>query len=76
MTTYSQPQYDLDLFDAATLKSASVIKAKFKIEDVVRENLCLSEMPRKQCKDINIKALEGKEDATSVLFLIIRNNIN
>ncbi|XP_023337662.1 uncharacterized protein LOC111708496 [Eurytemora carolleeae] len=58
VTTYSQPQYDLDLFDAATLKSASVIKAKFKIEDVLRENLCLPEVPRKQCKDINIQALE------------------
>ena len=30
-------------------------QAKFKLEDVVRETLCLKEVPRKQCMDINIQ---------------------
>jgi len=51
--TYSTPQYDLDLFDAGVLISASVIKAKFKLEDVVRESLCVPMIERRQCKDIN-----------------------
>jgi len=56
VTTYCQPQYDSNIADANTLYSASVIKAKFKIEDTVRESLCLPEAPRRQCKDINQEA--------------------
>merc|ERR1719322_2040164 len=56
VTTYSQAQYDSNIADANTLYSASVIKAKFKIEDTVRESLCLPEAPRRQCKDINQEA--------------------
>ena len=33
----------------------SAHQAKFKLEDVVRETLCLEEVPRKQCMDINIQ---------------------
>jgi len=58
VSTFSQPQYDTSIADANTLYSASVIKAKFKIEDVVREKLCLSEVPRRQCMDINIAAFD------------------
>jgi len=58
VSTFSQPQYDTSIADANTLYSASVIKAKFKIEDVVRESLCLAEIPRKQCMDINMAAFE------------------
>ena len=71
VTTYSQAQvewnkpikskalylqYDSNIADANTLYSASVIKAKFKIEDTVRESLCLPEAPRRQCRDINQEA--------------------
>ena len=38
--------------------SASVIKAKFKLEDNVREALCLPEAERKQCMDINQGAFD------------------
>ena len=31
------------------------LQAKFKLEDVVRETLCLEEVPRKQCMDINVQ---------------------
>jgi dienelactone hydrolase len=58
VSTFSQPQYDSSVADANTLQSASVIKAKFKLEDVVRESLCLPEVPRKQCMDINIAAFD------------------
>ena len=44
--------------DANTLYSASVIKAKFKLEDNVREALCLSEAPRRQCRNINEGAFD------------------
>ena len=33
-----------------------MIKAKFKIEDTVRESLCLGEAARNQCRDINQQA--------------------
>merc|ERR1711915_821081 len=58
VSTFSQPQYDTSVADANTLYSASVIKAKFKLEDVVREALCLPEAPRKQCKDVNAAAFD------------------
>merc|ERR1712215_370478 len=58
VSTYSQPQYDSNVADANPLYSASVIKAKFKLEDVVRESLCLPEVTRRQCKDINIAAFD------------------
>jgi len=56
--TYCQPQYDWDVADAATLQSASIIKAKFKLEDNVREALCLQPAERRQCMDINVEALK------------------
>jgi len=58
VSTFCQPQYESSVADANTLYSASVIKAKFKLEDVVRENLCLPEVPRRQCMDINIAAFD------------------
>ena len=58
VTTFSQPQYDYSLADANVLYSAKVIKGKFKLEDVVRESLCLPEARRKQCKDINVAAFD------------------
>ena len=33
-----------------------MIKAKFKLEDNVRESLCLPEAPRRQCRDLNQEA--------------------
>jgi len=56
VSTCSQPQYELNLADADGFNSATVIKAKFKLEDVVRESLCLPEVERKQCKDVNMAA--------------------
>jgi len=56
--TYSTPEYDWDAFDAGVLTSASVIKAKFKLEDVVRENLCVPVLERRQCKYVNVAAYE------------------
>jgi len=64
--TYSTPQYDLDLFDAGVLISASVIKAKFKLEDVVRESLCVPMIERRQCKDINQAAYNLALEMASV----------
>jgi hypothetical protein len=37
-----------------------VIKAKYKLEDLVRSNLCLPPAPRRQCRHINEAALEGQ----------------
>ena len=37
------------------LAPSAAHQAKFKLEDVVRETLCLHEVPRKQCMDINIQ---------------------
>ena len=36
-----------------------VIKAKYKLEDVVRGNLCLPQAERRQCRQINEAALAG-----------------
>ena len=58
VSTFCQPQYESSVADANILYSASVIKAKFKIEDVVRESLCLPEIPRRQCMDVNIAAFD------------------
>ena len=49
-------KYDWSPADANSLYSAKVIKAKFKIEDTVRESLCLGEAARNQCRDINQQA--------------------
>ena len=56
VTTCCFPQYEWNPADANTLYSAKVIKAKFKLEDNVRESLCLPEAPRRQCRDINQEA--------------------
>ena len=37
-----------------------VIKAKYKLEDVVRINLCLPQAERRQCRHINEAALAGE----------------
>ena len=58
-------QYDFNIADANTLYSSSVIKAKFKIEDTVREFLCLPEAPRRQCRDINEAAFQVALDLAS-----------
>ena len=42
MTTYSQCQYEFSPADANTLQSAKVMKAKFKLEDLVSD---LSNLP-------------------------------
>jgi hypothetical protein len=36
-----------------------VIKAKYKLEDVVWGNLCLPQAQRRQCRNINEAALAG-----------------
>ena len=51
--TYSYNQYSFDPLDFGSVLSADLIKAKFKLEDVVLEGLCLPERERRQCKDIN-----------------------
>jgi len=56
VTTCCFPQYEWNPADANTLYSAKVIKAKFKLEDNVRESLCLPEAPRRQCRDLNQEA--------------------
>jgi len=58
VSTLCQPQYESNIADADIFLSAKVIKAKFKLEDPVREALCLPAVPRRQCMDINIKAFE------------------
>ena len=45
-----------------------VIKAKFKLEDVVRENLCVPVLERRQCKDINEAAYKRKSGCKLLLF--------
>jgi len=58
VTTYGQPQYSFDPLDFGSLTSATVIKAKFKLEDPVVRTLCLDERARGQCKNINQRALD------------------
>lgn len=58
VTTYGQPQYSFDPLDFGSLTSATVIKAKFKLEDPVVRTLCLAERTRGQCKDINQRSLD------------------
>ena len=50
--------YDLDPIDTGVLQSASVVKAKFKLEDVVLEGLCFEPRERSQCKDVNQAAID------------------
>ena len=51
--TYSHNQYSFDPLDFGSVLSADVIKAKFKLGDVILEGLCLPERQRNQCRDIN-----------------------
>ena len=51
--TYSYNQHSFDPLDFGSIISADVIKAKFKLEDVIVEGLCLPPRDRRQCKDIN-----------------------
>ena len=43
--------------DFGGLISADVIKAKFKLEDIVQEALCENISSRKQCRDVNMQAI-------------------
>ena len=45
-----------------------VNKDKFKLEDVVREKLCVRELERRQCKDINEAAYKRKSGCKLLLF--------
>ena len=49
-------------------------QAKFKLEDVVRETLCLEEVPRKQCMDINIQ-VGTAVTKTTLEFFVDRNSV-
>ena len=52
-------QYSSSLLDADVLLSADVIKAKFKLEDVVlSEGLCQPVGQRSQCRDLNQAAYD------------------
>ena len=55
--TYGYIWYPLDPLDFGGLISADVIKAKFKLEDIIQEALCEPISARKQCADVNDKAL-------------------
>ncbi len=65
--TYAHNSYPLDPLDFGGLISADVIKAKFKLEDVVYENLCQDSQARRQCADVNQIALEFALAASSPL---------
>jgi len=56
--TYSHLDFERDPVDFGHLQSASTIKAKMKLEDLVTEAVCLPERVRAQCADINQAALE------------------
>ena len=56
--TFAHNSFPLDPLDFGGLTSADVIKAKFKLEDVVSEKLCQNLAPRRQCAEINAKAME------------------
>ena len=58
VVTYGYNSYPLDPLDFGGLISADVIKAKFKLEDIVQEALCEEVSSRRQCADVNAKALE------------------
>ena len=65
-------QGDFHLSQQAQQASSPAPQAKFKLEDVVRETLCLDEVPRKQCMDINIQVRNGScKDDFSILRLTI-----
>ena len=55
--TYGYNLYPIDPLDFGGLISAEIIKAKMKLEDVVQRGICKKQR-RKQCKDVNMKALE------------------
>ena len=59
VTTCGYNSYPIDPLDFGGLISADVTKAKFKLEDVILDNVC-SESPvvRNQCRDVNVKAFE------------------
>ena len=56
--TWGYLSYPLDPLDFGGLISADMIKAKYKLEDVILEKMCEETKPRNQCADINAKALE------------------
>ena len=59
VTTCGYNSYPIDPLDFGGLISADVTKSKFKLEDVILDNVC-SETPvvRNQCRDVNVKAFE------------------
>ena len=58
VVTYGHNSYPLDPLDFGGLISADIIKAKFKLEDIVQEALCEEVSTRRQCADVNARALE------------------
>jgi len=56
--TWGLLSYSLDPLDFGGLLSADMIKAKYKLEDVILEKMCEEAKPRNQCADVNAKALE------------------
>ena len=56
--TWGLLSYSLDPLDFGGLLSANMIKAKYKLEDVILEKMCEEAKPRNQCADVNAKALE------------------
>ena len=65
-------QGDVHLSQQTQQAPSPAPQAKFKLEDVVRETLCLDEVPRKQCMDINIQVRSGScKDDFSILRLTI-----
>merc|ERR1712051_368355 len=56
--TWGLLSYSSDPLDFGGLLSANMIKAKYKLEDVILEKMCEEAKPRNQCADVNAKALE------------------
>jgi len=56
--TWGYLAYPLDPLDFGGLISADMIKAKYKLEDVVVDKMCEEFKTRNQCADVNRKALE------------------
>jgi len=56
--TWGYLSYPLDPLDFGGLLSADMIKAKYKLEDIILEKSCEEIKERNQCADINAKALE------------------
>ena len=76
VSTFTHPQFDEDVNGVDHLTATRSLKTKLKLEDFVRESLCLDPLPRAECKIVNEvrslgkkKILDQKNDPNSLVLL-------